>query len=64
MQTAKEIAHQWIECPPDTATFDEILYGLYARQKIEAGLKAVKESLTIPHDDAKKCLLGRPKTEP
>lgn len=33
MQTTKEIAHKLIEHLPDTATFDDILYGLYAWQK-------------------------------
>jgi predicted transcriptional regulator len=58
MQTAKEMAHQLIERLPDTATFDDILYEFYVRQKIEAGLKAVNEGRTLPHDEAKKRLLG------
>lgn len=58
MQTAKEMVRQLIEHLPDTATFDDIMYELYARQKIEAGLKAVNEGRTIPHEEAKRRLLG------
>ncbi|MHB0986575.1 MAG: hypothetical protein ACYC05_13425 [Sulfuricella sp.] len=58
MQTTKEIVRQLIEHLPDTATFDDIMYELYVRQKIEAGLKAVNEGRTIPHEEAKRRLLG------
>jgi predicted transcriptional regulator len=58
MQTAKEMVRQLIEHLPDTATFDDIMYELYVRQKIEAGLEAVNEGRTIPHEEAKRRLLG------
>ena len=58
MQTTKEMVRQLIEHLPDTVTFDDIMYELYVRQKIEAGLKAVNEGRTIPHEEAKRRLLG------
>lgn len=58
MQTAKEMARQLIERLPDTATFDDIVYEFYVRQKIQSGLKAVSEGRTIPHEEARKRLLG------
>ena len=58
MQSVKEIARELIEHLPDTATFDDIMYEFYVRQKIEAGLKAVNEGRTLSHDDARKRLLG------
>jgi predicted transcriptional regulator len=58
MQSAKEMVRQLIEHLPDTATFDDIMYELYVRQKIEAGLKAVSDGRTIPHEEAKRRLLG------
>lgn len=58
MQTAKEMARQLIERLPDTATFDDIAYEFYVRQKIQAGLKAVDEGRTVPHEEARKRLLG------
>jgi predicted transcriptional regulator len=58
MQTAKEIARELIDRLPDTASFDDLMYELYVRQKIEAGLKAAEEGRTVPHEEAKKRLLG------
>jgi predicted transcriptional regulator len=58
MQTAKEIARELIDRLPDTASFDDLMYELYVRQKIEAGLKAAEEGRTISHEEAKKRLLG------
>ncbi len=40
MQSVKEMAREVIEHLPDTATFDDLMYEFYVRQKIEAGLKA------------------------
>ena len=58
MQTAKEMVRQLIEHLPDTATFDDIMYWLYVRQKIEAGLTATNEGRTITHEEAKSRLLA------
>lgn len=35
------------------------MYELYVKQKIEAGLKAVEEGSTIPHDEMKRRLLSK-----
>ncbi len=64
MQTAKEMARQLIERLPDTATFDDIVYEFYVRQNIEAGLKAVDEGRTIPHEEARKHCLHNYKAAP
>lgn len=58
MQKAKEAARQIIEHLPDQATWDDIMYKLYVKQKIEAGLKAAHEGRTVSHQEAKKRLLG------
>jgi predicted transcriptional regulator len=58
MQSVKEMARELIEHLPDTATFDDLMYEFYVRQKIEAGLKAVNEGRTLSHDEARKRLLG------
>jgi len=39
MQSVKEMARELIEHLPDTATFDDLMYEFYVRQKIETGLK-------------------------
>ena len=35
------------------ATPEDIMYALYVKQKIEAGLSAVEEGLTISHEEMK-----------
>jgi predicted transcriptional regulator len=59
MQTAKESARKLIDRLPDQATWEDIMYELYVKQKIEAGLKAVEEGRTIPHEEMKRRLLAK-----
>ena len=59
MQTAKEAARYLIDRLPDQATWEDIMYELYVKQKIEAGLKAVEEGRTIPHEEMKRRLLAK-----
>ena len=58
MQTAKQAARQIIDQLPDQASWDDIMYELYVKQKIQEGLKAVEEGRVVSHEDAKKRLLG------
>jgi predicted transcriptional regulator len=58
MQTAKESARQLIDHLSDKASWDDIMYELYVKQKIEAGLKAADEGRTVSHEEAKRCLLS------
>lgn len=58
MQTAKQAAKQIIDQVSDQASWDDIMYELYVKQKIEKGLKAVEDGLTVSHEEAKKRLLG------
>ncbi len=57
MSTVKETAKQVIDRLPEQATWDDILYELYVKQKIEAGLAAAAEGKTVAHEDAKRRLL-------
>jgi predicted transcriptional regulator len=58
MQTAKQAAKQIIDHVSDQASWDDIMYEFYVKQKIEKGLKAVEEGRTVSHEEAKKRLLG------
>ncbi len=53
MSTAKRAAKQIIDQLPDQATWDDIMYELYVKQKIEAGLADIKEGHTVPHEQVK-----------
>ena len=56
--TAKEAARQVIERLPDQASWDELMYELYVKQKIETGLADVRAGRTVAHDDVRAELLG------
>jgi predicted transcriptional regulator len=58
MPSAKEAAREIIEHLPDQATWDDIMYEFYVKQKIEAGLKAADEGRVVSHEEAKRRLLG------
>jgi hypothetical protein len=58
MQTAKQAAKQIIDHVSDQATWNDIMYKLYVKQKIEKGLKAVDEGRILSSEDAKRRLLG------
>ena len=51
MANVKEAAKKLIDHLPDQATWDDIVYEMYVKQKIEAGLQAVREGRTIPHEE-------------
>lgn len=58
MQTAKQAAKQIIDHLPEQASWDDIMYELYVKQKIEKGLKAIDQGDTISHEEAKCRLLN------
>lgn len=43
-----------LESLPDDATWDDVMYRLYVRQKIEAGLKDVEQGNTLSNDEVRK----------
>jgi len=54
MQNAKESAKHLIDRLPDTATTNDILRALYAKQKIERGLEASCEDKVTSQDEVVK----------
>lgn len=58
MQSAKQAARQIIEHLPEQASWDQIMYQLYVKQKIEAGLADVRAGRTVSHEEVKAELLG------
>jgi len=53
MSTAKDEAIKTISRLPEEASWDEIMYKIYVRRKIEDGLKAAEEGQTISHEEVK-----------
>ena len=50
----KSRVRETIESLPDDATWDDVMYRLYVRQKIEAGLKDVESADTLPVSEVRK----------
>ena len=44
----KEEASRLVQQLPDDATWDDLLYEIYVRQTVEAGLKDCREGRTVP----------------
>lgn len=54
MATAKKKALKLIQKLSEQASWEDIMYELYVRKKIEEGLKAEEEGRTISHEKVKK----------
>ena len=58
MSSVKDAARQIIDHLPENATWDELMYELYVKQKIEQGLSDIEAGRTVPHEQVKAELLG------
>lgn len=43
-----------LETLPDDASWDDVMYRLYVRRKIEAGLRDVDEGKTLPVEEVRR----------
>ncbi len=59
MHSAKQAARELIEQLPDSVSWNDLMYELYVKQKIEDGLKELDEGRGIPHEEVKRRLLGK-----
>lgn len=53
-ETIKQKAHQLLDKLPDSATWEDLMYQIYVRQAIEAGLKDSDEGRTTDVKDVRK----------
>jgi predicted transcriptional regulator len=51
MNDVKEAVLELARQLPEECTWDEVMYRIFVRQKIDAGLKDADASRTIPHDE-------------
>lgn len=54
MNTTKEEAMDLISRLPQEVTWEDIMYQLYVRRKIEEGIKAADEGRLVSHEEVKK----------
>lgn len=59
MPTTKKRALEMIKKLPERATWDDIMYEIYVRKKIEAGTKAADEGRVVEHEEVKKRFIKR-----
>lgn len=59
MQTVKQIIHDIADLLPEQATFDDAMYALYVRQKLEAGLRDLDEGRTYTQEEVEQQLLAK-----
>lgn len=52
--SVKSEAKRLVENLPDTATWDDLMYEVYVRQKIEDGIKAADEDRVLTHEEVRK----------
>jgi predicted transcriptional regulator len=50
----KEEATKLVRDLPEQATWDDLMYEIYVRQKIEEGLKAADEGRVLSHEEVKR----------
>lgn len=54
MSTTKDEAIKLITRLPDEVNWDDIMYEMYVKKKIEFGIKASDEGRVVPHDEVKR----------
>jgi hypothetical protein len=54
MSTAKDEAISLITRLPDQASWDDIIYEMYVKKKIDLGIKAADEDRVVPHEEVKR----------
>jgi len=52
--TIKRNAIDLINSMPESSTWDDIMYEIYVKQKIEKGLDDIKNGRLTPHEDVRK----------
>lgn len=54
MTTVKEQIRQLGEALPEDVTWDQVMYEVYVREKIEKGEQAISERRTVSHDEVRR----------
>jgi hypothetical protein len=59
MSALKEKAQEIVARLPEDATWNDLVYEIQVRQKIEEGLKDLEEARHTPHEQVRERFLGR-----
>jgi predicted transcriptional regulator len=52
--TAKEQAHRMLDELPESATWDDVLYAVYIRQKIARGIEDIENGRIVADEDVRR----------
>ena len=52
--TVKEQAKRLVDKLPEHASWDDLMYEIYVRQKIDEGLRAADEGRVLSHDEVRR----------
>jgi predicted transcriptional regulator len=55
----KEEALKLIDGLPEETSWDDIIYQMYVRKKIEKGIQAAEQGRVVAHDEVKKQFLSQ-----
>jgi hypothetical protein len=55
----KQEAQKMIDRLPDEISWDDIIYQIYVKKKIERGMKAAQEGRVVAHEEVKKRFLTK-----
>ena len=57
--SVRDEAEKLVHDLPDDATWDDLMYRIYVRQKIEQGLRDADEGRLVSQEDVERVFLGR-----
>lgn len=58
MSTNKEEARKLIDQMPEQVTWEDIMYEIYVRTKIDRGLQAAAGGRVMPHEEVRRLFTG------
>ena len=58
-KSAKKELLEFAEHLPNTATWDDIMYAIYVRKKLDSGLAAIERGEVVSHDEVKRRFLSQ-----
>lgn len=53
-QHIREEAEKLVRALPESATWDDLMYEIYVRQKIEDGIEAADENRVLSHEEVRR----------
>ncbi|MCK5739514.1 hypothetical protein KAH55_10045 [bacterium] len=59
MNVVKEEAKKLVDNLPDEVSWDDVMYQMYVRNKIDKGITAADDGQLISHEDVKKRFLQK-----